>query len=141
MPKKNKKYLGMAWLDHGCFPDCTMFAFGMGYDEIITMLKRKKDEAYIEGLKDSKELIDGGHFFALARTLKNKEGEVRNLYYLIIKEFQFDDLHYCILVHECLHITNFFLQRVLNRDTEFEAEAYFHTHLMEQCLKFLRGNK
>lgn len=139
--KQPKKYEGMSWLNHGCYPGFTMFSFGMEYDGIMAMLKRKKAIDWITGISESKELINNGHNFALKRRVQNKEGENITLFYIIIKEFNFTDIDYCILAHEVLHIVNFSLQQLLNRDDEFEAEAYFHTHLMQQCLHLLRGNK
>lgn len=35
------------------------------------------------------------------------------------------------LAHECLHVCQEFLPQFLNRDEEMEAEAYFHSYLME----------
>ena len=39
------------------------------------------------------------------------------------------------LAHECLHVCQEFLPQFLNRDEEVEAEAYFHSYLMESIYK------
>lgn len=135
-----KKFEGMSWLNMGCFPHDVLFAFNMDYKEITQMLKEKESLDYLAGLKKDKQLIKDGKYFALSRPVKSDTGEIFELYYIIIKEFNFTDDDYCILAHEVLHITNFYLQKVLDRNKEFEAEAYFHSHLMRQCLNVLRGN-
>lgn len=66
--------------------------------------------------------------------------EKRHYYIIRIpKEFTFSDLDYVTLAHEVLHITQYFLTDVLDRDVENEAEAYFHSYLMEYCLNVIRG--
>lgn len=62
------------------------------------------------------------------------------MFYIYIgEEFKFTDYEYCKLAHEVLHICQFLLPDFLDRNREFESEAYLHTHLMEQCLKAIRG--
>ena len=39
------------------------------------------------------------------------------------------------LAHEMLHVCQEFLPQFLDRDEEMEAEAYFHSYLMESCYK------
>jgi hypothetical protein len=39
------------------------------------------------------------------------------------------------LAHEMLHVCQEFLPDFLNRNDEMEAEAYFHSYLMESCYK------
>jgi len=63
------------------------------------------------------------------------------LFYIILtEEFDFSDYAYCKLAHEVLHICQFILPDILNRDREYECEAYLHTHIMMQCLNQIRGN-
>lgn len=133
----------MHWLNNGCYPGYVMFSCGFNYAEIVTLLKRKKAHDWLLPIsqKSDKELIESGSYFALLRTTVNpKTGEkVRYLYIILTKCFEFTDQEYCTLAHEVLHITNFFLREILDRDNEMEAEAYYHTHIMEQCLEVLRG--
>ena len=58
---------------------------------------------------------------------------------IFIKIFDFSDWSMCTLAHECLHITQFMLPEILDRNREYECEAYLHTHIMEQALNKLRG--
>ena len=129
------------WLDNGCYPGYVMFSCGFSYDEIMKLLKKKKAKHWIIGISDDKTFIDKGNYFGLHRIISNKKtGKEVNLYYIIIKDrFTFTDYEYCKLAHEILHICNFFLKDILDRDKEFEAEAYYHTHIMTQCLKILRS--
>jgi hypothetical protein len=120
-----------------------MFSCGFTYDEIMKLLKQKKAVEWEEGLRWDKGLIDKGTWFGLARTVENeKKDGYRHLYYVIIKpSFDYSDYEYCKLAHEVLHICQFLLPDILNRDREYECEAYLHTHLMQQCLSVLRGKK
>ena len=68
-----------------------------------------------------------------------KDGKDKTFYFIIFMEvFDFSDWHYIKLAHECLHICQFFLPTVSQREQEHECEAYLHTHLMQQALNALR---
>lgn len=133
----------LAWLNTGIFPATIMFSCGFKFDELITLLKRKKTDHWYKAIENDKKLIDKGSYFALHRIMDNlKTGESRNYFYIIItEEFKFTDFEMCKLAHECLHICQFMLKDFLDRDREFECEAYLHTHIMQQCLKTLRDKK
>lgn len=143
MAQEQKQYQVMHWLNNGMFPGFVMFSCGFSYDEIMAELKEKENtEDWILGLSGDKVLIDKGKWFGLRRDLENtKTGESKTLFYIILVDcYDFeDDDHYCKLAHEIVHICQFYLPDILDRDREIEAEAYYHTHLMRQCLKVLRG--
>lgn len=136
-------YKVIKWLDTGIFPAPVMFSCGFSYDEILKHLKKLKAEDWLLGLQDNRNLIEGGNWFGLQRILENtKTGEKKWLYYIIIKpSFNFSDDHYLKLAHEVLHICQFMLPDILDRNREYECEAYLHTHIMRQCLECLRGKK
>lgn len=140
MPKKTVKVLD--FLDFGIFPPIALFSCGFSYDEITSLLKKKKAKDWLLGISDDKGLIDKANYIACRRDIINqKTGEQKWLFYIILKgQFTYTDYEYCKLAHEILHICQFALPDILTRDTEIEAEAYLHTHLMKQCLKTLRGN-
>lgn len=129
------------WLDTGIFPATVMFSCGFSFDEIIEILKEKKATDWLTGLDNDKQLIETGNYFGLRRDLEDtKTGKRTTLFYLILKpRFAFTDEQYCILAHEILHICQFLLPDVLDRNKEIEAEAYLHTHLMSNILKILRA--
>lgn len=137
--KKSKRVL--TWIDTGIFPATVLFTCGYKYDEIVKTLKKEDAQDWVEGISGCKELIDDGHWFGLKRTFTNIETkEVQYFFYIIlINKFDFSDDHYCKLAHECLHICQFLLPEILDRDREIEAEAYLHTHLMRQCLEAIRA--
>ena len=60
---------------------------------------------------------------------------------IVILKYGFDpsnSSHMITLAHEMLHVCQEFLPQFLNRDEEMEAEAYFHSYLMEKtCDAFL----
>lgn len=141
---KKKEYKVMHWLNHGCYHGYTMFCVGYSYKEIIVSLKKKKNaEDWLAGLLEEEDFINSGQNFAMRRTLENKKtGDTIHLHYIIFtKIFDFSDWDMCKLAHEILHICQFFLPDFLDRNREIEAEAYFHTHLMNQCLTILRTGK
>jgi len=136
------------FLDMGIFPGTVLFAYGYEYDALIgTIDQQYKKKVWASnqpfwslGIRDDKDLIDKGNYMALRRVLSHgNTGEEKVLFYLIIKEqFKFTDYDMCKLAHELVHICQFFLPDILDRNREIEAEAYLHTHLMEQALKHLR---
>lgn len=141
MNKKNIQTI--RFLNNGCYPGYVMFSCGFSYDEIIKFLKKHNKtggDLWALGLQNDKNLINNGKYFALKREFYNKKSnQNRTFYYIILKNsFLFDDFDYIALSHECLHICQFFLPDILNRNKEIEAEAYYHSHLMTQCLKVIR---
>lgn len=135
-----KEYQYLHWLDFGIFPATVLFAIGFQYDDMIATLKKKKANLWADAISDDKELIDSDKYFALKRQSKDiKTGKIVTYFYIIMKgSFKFTDYEMCVLAHECLHICQFFLRDVLDRDKEIEAEAYLHTHLMSSILKIMR---
>lgn len=131
------------WLDMGIFPGTVMFCSGFKYHEIIKHLKKCKASAWICGLQNEATLFSKTNRMALRRDIENKRtGSEKVMFYIIFQDqFTFSDHDMCVLAHEVLHIVQFFLPDILDRNKEREAEAYLHTHLMEQCLKHLRGKK
>lgn len=130
--KKNKGFIDS--VNTGIFPAIVLLCHGLSYDDIIKLLNRKNSIEWKNALLDDKELIDSGEYFALKRYYNNKK-----YYYIIIKDkFLFEDYDYCQLSHEVVHICQFLLPDLLDRDREIECEAYLHTHIMQQCLKLLR---
>ena len=126
----------MGFIGGGIFYDDVFFGCGCSYNEIIEYFKEIKATSWIKGLEIHKETLEGEYKMIALSVDYNGE----HLYYIISKEsFVFNDKHYVYLAHECLHICQFYLPNVLDRNKEYESEAYFHSHLMTQCLKMLRG--
>lgn len=120
----------------GMFPASIMFSCGFRYDELTKLINKKKATGWLRALSEDKTLIDAGKWFALKRGVHG----VTYFYIILTEPFDFKDYSYCCkLAHEVLHICQFFLPDVLNRDREFESEAYLHTYIMESCLKAIRG--
>ena len=136
-----KQYKSLGYLNTGIFSAIILFSHGFDFDEITGVLKDTKAKEWRIGIENDRELIDGGNCFALSREITNsKTGKVVSLYYIILKQdFDFTDYSYCKLAHEVLHICQFMLPDLLDRNREFECEAYLHTHIMSQCLKQIRG--
>jgi hypothetical protein len=130
------------WLNAGIFPGTLLLSCGFTYTALMGLLKAKKAHDWLAGLKPHQAFIEGSNYCYISTTVTNpKTGKSVYLYYIFIRDtFQFTDREYCNLAHECLHICQVLLPDILNRDREHEAEAYLHTHLMEQCLKALRGD-
>lgn len=134
------------WIDFGIFPAHCMVSVGFNFDEMIAELKDLKAKNYndvnvwIEGIQDDKKLIDSGANFGIYRVLENtKIGTVKRLPYIILTDkFGFTDYEMCKLAHEVLHICQFVMPDFLKVEREYEAVAYTHTHLMEQCLTLMR---
>lgn len=128
------------FLNTGIFPAHICFNCGFTYDEIVKLLKKKKALEWVQPIEHDKELIDSGKNFALRRSMENvKTGKKVTFFYIIlIDRFKFSDYEMCVLAHEILHICQFLLPDILNRDKETECEAYLHTYIMQDILKILR---
>lgn len=146
---KKKKNHFIDFLNMGCYPGCVFFCHGYSVDELYDTLRKLyktgawKEEMgvpiYLKALEGDEALLKDGKYFAIRRTLEHpKHGKKICHFILIFEEFKFTDDQMCKLAHECLHICQFYLPDVLDRNKEIEAEAYLHTHLMSQCLKLLR---
>lgn len=135
--KKSPKVIH--YIPFGIFPAGVSFCCGFTYDEIIGQLKKEKCQEWITPIEGEREFIDSRSWKALHRTVENTvTKQQRSYFYLIIPErFDFTPYSYCKLAHEVLHICQFFLPDVLDRNREIEAEAYLHTHIMTECLKIL----
>ncbi len=51
MPQKTKVVKVLEWLDTGIFPAIVMFSCGFSYDEVVSELKRKKANDWLEGFQ------------------------------------------------------------------------------------------
>lgn len=126
------------FIDHGIFPGYTYFSCGMSYEEMIEDIKKNKDLLdWTKALEPYKDMIGNQSGLAIKTNIND------NIYFFIILRnvFNFSDEDYIILAHECLHVSQFFMPIVLERDREIEAEAYFHSHLMRNCLDIIRNHK
>lgn len=136
------------FLNTGIFPATVLFIHGLQYEEIMRRLLDipATHWEWHAALKEEPEqkFIEQGSYMAMrreiiTRTLPNGEVDTRMCFYIIIKpKFKFTDYEFCKLAHEVLHICQYVLVDILDRNKEQEAEAYLHTHLMEQCIKVLR---
>lgn len=132
----------IAFLDFGIFPGYCMLSSGFTFDEINKHLKRQKANEWIAGMSLDRDFFGTCNFMAMKRVIEKKGEEEKHLYYINLRDgFDFSDYDMSKLAHEVLHICQYYLPDVLNRNKEQEAEAYFHTHLMRQALKELRPKK
>lgn len=127
------------YINFGIFPAGASFCVGFTYDEIIKQFIKDGANEWATAIGGDKRLIDNGGYKALHRTLfDTKINSERSYFFIILSErFGFTPYEYCKLAHEVLHICQFFLPDVLDRNKEHEAEAYLHTHIMKECLKIL----
>lgn len=141
MKRETKVTKLIHWLDTGIFPATIMFSVGFTHDEIIKYLIKVKANEWKDGIADENDLFSKGNWCALRRDLEHTvTNEKKTLFYINIpRAFDFSDGDYCKLAHEVLHITQFMMKDFLDPEREYEAVAYTHTHIMEQCLKSLRG--
>ncbi len=129
------------FLDTGIFHAAILFSCGYSHQELLYTLNRKKLSNWAEPIIGNTAPPKGSKYCALKRELENtRTGEVKTFFYIILTEqFTFTDWDYVMLAHEVLHICQFMLKDILDRDREFECEAYLHSHIMQQCLKQLRS--
>lgn len=140
------------FLNMGIFPGTVLFSAGFTCKEFYEHIeknyrtgiweKEKGLATWLEGIRGEEEKFSTNNYWASFREMIHpKHGTKRCYYILIFDDFKFTDMEMVKLAHECLHICQFHLPDVLNRNKEIEAEAYLHSHLMSQCLKELREAK
>jgi len=128
-----KKIGYIDYLDTGIFPATVLFAYNVSLTELRKELRKQKCNDWLNGLtNDSYEEKD--------KRVYHREVNGKKLFYLIFNQkFTFSDYDYCLLAHEVVHLCQFIMPHILDRNQECEAEAYTHTHLMAQCLKIIRN--
>lgn len=138
MKKKSPKIIEC--VNTGIFSANIMFICGFTYKETIAELKKQKANDWIIGLEKAAEIFAQNKPCAISQEVEYNDGEKTCLYYIWLPErFDFSkDNDYITLAHEVLHICQMVLPRFLNRDREYECEAYLHSHIMKQCLNALR---
>ena len=128
------------WLDMGCYPGHTVFVRGFSFDQVRNLMRRKKANDWLDAFNFAVLNQSEKGCWANKTTMENKKtGEVKHYFFIYVHTFSFLDYDYVKLAHEVLHICQFYLPDILDRNKEHEAECYLHTHLMQQCLKIMRG--
>ncbi len=139
--KKAKRTCVLEWIPMGMFPGFLMLNYQFTHKELLKILEKKEDaETWYVAVEDEEHRVNN-IWCAMHRELENSETtETTNCFTLNIPEtFDFNNhYHYCMLAHEVLHICQFYLPDVLDRNKEHEAEAYFHTYLMDSILKLIK---
>lgn len=69
------------------------------------------------------------------------EDETQYRFIILRSGFEWNPDSYITLSHEILHLCQFYLKDFFGDERENEAEAYFHSHIMRQCLRFLEIEK
>lgn len=136
-----KEIQSLGFLNTGIFPVTILFSCGFDYEEIVSICREQGGDEWAIGIEEDRQLISEGTKLALRRDIIREGDKDLVLFYIILRDcFDFTDYSYCTLAHEVLHICQFMLPDILDRNREFECEAYLHTHIMSQCLKQIRGN-
>lgn len=138
MARKKPAKKIIRYLNTGIFPATVLFSMGFTRDEIV--LHTKKHGQWAVGIEND-PVINDKNWLGLRRDIEHtKTGETKTHFYIILpNQFDFSDEDYIKLSHEVLHICQFMLKDFLDRDREFECEAYLHSHLMRQCLQEVRS--
>ena len=147
MKTKDKAHQTIDFLNNGQFHGDVMFLYGMNYDEIIASIKKLSkgknpiDPDWLMGInsEEDRRVITEAHACALKREKVVDDVVVKTMFYIVIKDkFKFTPDDYITLSHEVVHQCQFYLPYLLNRDVEIEAEAYYHSHIMRQCLRIMK---
>jgi len=138
---KNKPVRVLKFLNNGIYPGHILFSVGYNLKEIHDKLIKMKYTDYAEGIREKTWTPTSvGTAFSVELIDHNTKDECE-LFYIILKKFEFTDFDYCILAHEITHMCQFYFKSTcINRNNEIESEAHYHTHLMKQCLQIMRDN-
>lgn len=120
----------------GSFPFEICFTVNMSVKEVR---KRLEDGSHDEDWAKAFDCDDSFFNGSWGISLERKVGDFYYYFLSLHNGFRFSsDYDYCKLAHEVLHICQFALPKFMDRDVEFEAEAYTHTHIMDTCLDIMR---
>lgn len=122
------------FIDTGIFPAFICIANGYTIEKLAEGLKEYRYDLWHDALVSHESDDSDSDAIVIERTYKGKR-----YYFMILKHsFDFSDYHYTVLAHEVLHLCQFILRRLLNRDDEIETEAYLHTYIMSKYLENCR---
>ncbi len=128
------------FLDTGIFPAGVTFVYNKSWQEVRDYFKKQKSWDWFAGIVDDEKLYQESKYFASSRMLEDASGRKpsKKLFYITINsKFNKTNEDYIILAHEVTHLCQFILKDILDRDTEIEADAYLHSHLMRQILNII----
>lgn len=124
------------------YPGGVCFTMDFLYEDLLDSFEKEDLEEWRIALEDiGPDMYK--NWFCSKRVLENPDGHERTFFFLNIPcQFDFLDMnHYCMLAHELVHLCQFYLPDVLDRNVEHEAEAYFHTYMMETILRIIKEGK
>lgn len=136
--RKSKAHI--VTLDAGIFPCKVLFSVAVTHEEILSKLKKNKSMDWHDCVANEVDYYKLP-YWAGKRVYRHTKNNTERTYFLlhIGRPFDFSDWDMVMLAHECVHLCQFILKEILDRDREIEAEAYLHSHLMTQALKILRS--
>lgn len=119
-------------------------AFGKPESNKLSDIKEfyKVKAEWIKFIEDNREDLDGldkdGNGIGQGVYIYRKSPEKNCKLRMLILKYGFSPSnpeHMRTLAHEMLHVCQEFLPQFLDRNEEMEAEAYFHSYLMQSCYK------
>lgn len=131
-------------INFGCYPGYCTFILGFTLEEAVTRMKRHKAGKdliqVVESMISNTDLTNK-KYWAHHGVLCYKDGTERNFFFIYLKDWEDNNWYHSVIAHEALHIIQYYLPDILDRNTEHEAEAYLHTHLMRQMLSHIQPEK
>lgn len=127
-------------LNFGLWNGHCEFIVGASYEQILSRLKKSPDKEWKGIIESNRQMFENSYALTVKESFEYKNPRRIDEYYLIkLNEFNFKkNYDIATLAHEITHLSQFFLSGILDRNREIEAEAYFHSHIMRQCLDLLR---
>ncbi len=127
----------ITWINTGTIGEIPIcLTVNLPYDRIVKHLK----DGWLEGFEYkgvTKECLSNGSWLARIVTI---EGRKYLYIHIPVKVNLKDPDHMVKLAHEVLHICQFYLPTFLDRDREYECEAYTHTYIMRQVIAKIKEN-
>lgn len=117
---------------NGSYYGNILFTCGYSFDEIIARLLTLPDINWAVAVSLSVDWLSKQDYGCIYEHLDGED------YYIIYFKSPFSEGEEAILSHEVVHLCQFCLPGLLDRNKECEAEAYHHQYVMEQCLKALK---
>lgn len=138
MSKKKKGIKSFFPINFGSFSGTCLVSCGLSIKYIRKHLKKNKNGDWRKGLKETEEFSSTQLAWGIRIKVRYKKAD-RHLYYILLKNpWKYTEENYITLAHEAVHICQFVLRDIMNRDEEIECEAYLHSHIMTQVLNKIK---
>lgn len=133
-----------AIIDFGMFKNEVLVALNCNYDQLLQWVTKNADKLYLATVKDEDNalIIKNGSGLTVCQTFSHPKHYDQTRYIIWLRSLDMrSNYDISVLFHEITHLSQFFLPKVLDRNKEIEAEAYFVGYVAKQIMDIVRPRR